>query len=197
MKDDFGTVFRAMPRVEPANDPAETAGPVLTVPGAPLAFHVMAKPTGAVCNLDCDGWATARRQGASRADGGLRETGLPARPQRPVQLRQRPQMETLPRSRAAASSLGQAISPDVPFRGAHCEDRGADARRVTDFGGWPEEALADPAGPRTLMPEVDELLRRRPGSGTGPEAQALRSTGEVSPPWGDAGSGSREVGSMA
>ena len=29
-------------------------GPVLTVPGAPLAFHVMAKPTGAVCNLDCE-----------------------------------------------------------------------------------------------------------------------------------------------
>ena len=33
---------------------AEAAGPVLTVPGAPLAFHVMAKPTGAVCNLDCE-----------------------------------------------------------------------------------------------------------------------------------------------
>jgi hypothetical protein len=33
---------------------AETAGPVLTVPGAPLAFHVMAKPTGAICNLDCE-----------------------------------------------------------------------------------------------------------------------------------------------
>src|SRR5271166_5516390 len=29
------------------------AGPLLTVPGAPLAFHVMAKPTGAICNLDC------------------------------------------------------------------------------------------------------------------------------------------------
>jgi len=27
---------------------------VLTVPGAPLAFHVMSKPTGAVCNLDCE-----------------------------------------------------------------------------------------------------------------------------------------------
>ena len=32
---------------------AETVGPVLTMPVAPLAFHVMAKPTGAVCNLDC------------------------------------------------------------------------------------------------------------------------------------------------
>ncbi|MFL5925692.1 MAG: radical SAM protein [Gaiellaceae bacterium] len=33
----------------------ETApGPVLTVPGAPAAFHVMAKPTGATCNLDCE-----------------------------------------------------------------------------------------------------------------------------------------------
>ena len=30
------------------------AGPVLTMPGAPLAFHVMAKPTGATCNLDCE-----------------------------------------------------------------------------------------------------------------------------------------------
>jgi uncharacterized protein len=29
-------------------------GPVLTVPGAPAAFHVMAKPTGATCNLDCE-----------------------------------------------------------------------------------------------------------------------------------------------
>ena len=37
----------------PPGDPARR-GPVLTVPGAPLAFHVMAKPTGAVCNLDCE-----------------------------------------------------------------------------------------------------------------------------------------------
>ena len=28
--------------------------PCLTMPGAPLAFHVMAKPTGAICNLDCE-----------------------------------------------------------------------------------------------------------------------------------------------
>ena len=26
---------------------------VLTVPDAPRAFHVLAKPTGAICNLDC------------------------------------------------------------------------------------------------------------------------------------------------
>jgi len=32
----------------------EAAGPVLTMPGAPVAFHVMAKPTGAICNLDCE-----------------------------------------------------------------------------------------------------------------------------------------------
>src|ERR1700760_1138609 len=32
---------------------AEAAGPVLTRQDAPAAFHVMAKPTGAVCNLDC------------------------------------------------------------------------------------------------------------------------------------------------
>src|SRR6266581_5454847 len=41
--------------VGPVHDlSAETTGPVLTMPGAPLAFHVMAKPTGAVCNLDCE-----------------------------------------------------------------------------------------------------------------------------------------------
>ena len=27
---------------------------ILTMPHAPLAFHVMAKPTGATCNLDCE-----------------------------------------------------------------------------------------------------------------------------------------------
>lgn len=36
----------------PAGGLSETAGPVLTVPRAPPAFHVMAKPTGAICNLD-------------------------------------------------------------------------------------------------------------------------------------------------
>jgi uncharacterized protein len=29
------------------------AGPLLTVANAPAAFHLLAKPTGAVCNLDC------------------------------------------------------------------------------------------------------------------------------------------------
>jgi uncharacterized protein len=32
----------------------DSAGPVLTVSDAPVAFHVMAKPTGAICNLDCE-----------------------------------------------------------------------------------------------------------------------------------------------
>jgi hypothetical protein len=32
----------------------DAPGAVLTKPGAPRAFHVMAKPTGATCNLDCD-----------------------------------------------------------------------------------------------------------------------------------------------
>jgi uncharacterized protein len=32
----------------------QAPGPILTVPGAPSAFHVMAKPTGATCNLDCE-----------------------------------------------------------------------------------------------------------------------------------------------
>ena len=30
------------------------AAGILTMPAAPRAFHVMAKPTGATCNLDCD-----------------------------------------------------------------------------------------------------------------------------------------------
>jgi len=34
--------------------PFERPGPLLTKPSAPRAFHVMAKPTGATCNLDCD-----------------------------------------------------------------------------------------------------------------------------------------------
>jgi len=38
----------------PVHGPSQAAGPVLTVPGAPLAFHVMAKPAGAICNLDCE-----------------------------------------------------------------------------------------------------------------------------------------------
>lgn len=40
----------------PGPPTGEVAGPRLPVPGpvsAPRAFHVMAKPTGAICNLDC------------------------------------------------------------------------------------------------------------------------------------------------
>ena len=37
--------------MDPSTEPAM---PVLTMPNAPLAFHVMAKPTGATCNLDCE-----------------------------------------------------------------------------------------------------------------------------------------------
>lgn len=33
---------------------ASSPGPVLTRGDAPAAFHVMAKPTGAICNLDCE-----------------------------------------------------------------------------------------------------------------------------------------------
>jgi uncharacterized protein len=33
---------------------AESRTPIRTIPNAPAAFHVMAKPTGAVCNLDCE-----------------------------------------------------------------------------------------------------------------------------------------------
>jgi sulfatase maturation enzyme AslB (radical SAM superfamily) len=33
---------------------ASGAASVLTRPDAPAPFHVMAKPTGAVCNLHCE-----------------------------------------------------------------------------------------------------------------------------------------------
>ncbi|HSC51359.1 MAG TPA: hypothetical protein VLD16_13940, partial [Gaiellaceae bacterium] len=33
--------------------PTGQVAPILTVPDAPPAFHLLAKPTGAVCNLDC------------------------------------------------------------------------------------------------------------------------------------------------
>src|SRR3990172_2023936 len=33
---------------------AQTASGLLTVPDAPRAFHLLAKPTGAICNLDCE-----------------------------------------------------------------------------------------------------------------------------------------------
>jgi uncharacterized protein len=32
----------------------QTASGILTVPDAPPAFHLLAKPTGAICNLDCE-----------------------------------------------------------------------------------------------------------------------------------------------
>jgi serine-type anaerobic sulfatase-maturating enzyme len=35
-------------------DAAKADNAVLTMPVAPLAFHLMAKPTGAICNLDCE-----------------------------------------------------------------------------------------------------------------------------------------------
>lgn len=37
-----------------SGDSGESGQPILTMPRAPLAFHVMAKPTGAICNLDCE-----------------------------------------------------------------------------------------------------------------------------------------------
>ena len=38
----------------PTAESASAGSPLLTAPGAPAAFHMMAKPTGAVCNLDCE-----------------------------------------------------------------------------------------------------------------------------------------------
>jgi len=58
-----------------------TAPTVLAVPGAPLAFHVMAKPTGVTCNLDCEYCFFCPRRCCTRAaDSGwppdLQETYL-------------------------------------------------------------------------------------------------------------------------
>ena len=41
------------PAMPEAATELEAADPILTMPDAPPAFHVMAKPTGAQCNLDC------------------------------------------------------------------------------------------------------------------------------------------------
>ena len=38
-------------RIVPESAPIDLPAPA--VPGAPPAFHLLAKPTGAVCNLDC------------------------------------------------------------------------------------------------------------------------------------------------
>src|SRR5215467_1664042 len=48
---------RPMPPAGPDQDGSAGTPPppgIPTMPGAPTAFHVMAKPTGAVCNLDCE-----------------------------------------------------------------------------------------------------------------------------------------------
>src|SRR5271166_4670226 len=37
----------------PMSTVGEAVGPVLTMADAPPAFHLLAKPTGAICNLDC------------------------------------------------------------------------------------------------------------------------------------------------
>src|SRR5271170_1655650 len=36
------------------SEPSALLGRLLTPPDAPRAFHVMTKPTGAICNLDCE-----------------------------------------------------------------------------------------------------------------------------------------------
>ena len=46
-------MVESTPGTSRTTDP-ESGGPVLTMPSAPLAFHLMAKPTGAICNLDCE-----------------------------------------------------------------------------------------------------------------------------------------------
>src|SRR3979409_1830537 len=39
---------------DPVGGVSEGGASVLSMPGAPRAFHLMSKPTGAVCNLDCE-----------------------------------------------------------------------------------------------------------------------------------------------
>ena len=44
-----------MPRSRGESRPSDLDGaPVMTAPTAARAFHVMSKPTGAICNLDCE-----------------------------------------------------------------------------------------------------------------------------------------------
>src|SRR3954470_5287405 len=43
-----------VPMIADTPGPAASGFPLLTLADAPKAFHVMAKPTGAICNLDCE-----------------------------------------------------------------------------------------------------------------------------------------------
>ena len=75
-------------------------------PGYQAFFRHVAKPM--------DITATPRRPGSRRADANLRRAGRPARPRRPLHLRQRPQMETLPRQQTRR--LRQARDSSRPTR---------------------------------------------------------------------------------
>jgi uncharacterized protein len=77
--------FAASPHGEP--------GQHYLCPGYKAFFHHIAKPMDTMAGL------LARRPGPDRAHGHLRRAGLPARPQRTLPLRQRPQVEALPRRR--------------------------------------------------------------------------------------------------
>ena len=89
---------------------------VSTVHDAPPAFHLLAKPTGAVCNLDCAYCFFLSKEmlyPGSRfrmADDMLGRTSGSPWPQRPLHLRLRPQVEALPRRRISRLTTNR-LSP--------------------------------------------------------------------------------------
>ena len=73
-----------------ATSPYGEPGQHYLCPGYKAFFRHVTKPMDTMAML-------LRAAGTRRANGDLCRAGLPARPQRPLPLRQRPQMETLPR----------------------------------------------------------------------------------------------------
>ena len=83
-----------------ATSPYGEPGQHYLCPGYKEFFHHVSEPMRAMSALLRAG------QRARRADGRLRRRGRPARPQRPVHLRQRPQVETLPRHHPSTLTVG-------------------------------------------------------------------------------------------
>ena len=83
-----------------ATSPYGEPGQHYLCPGYKEFFHHIREPMEAMCR------AAAREPGTVRADGRLRQGGRPARPQRPLHLRQRQEVEALPRHHPRPATAG-------------------------------------------------------------------------------------------
>ena len=90
----------AAPRTASRPRPTARPGQHYLCPGYKAFFHHVDRP------MRIDGRPARGRPRAGRADAGLRHRGRPPRPQRPLHVRQRPQMEALPRSQLLSTAGG-------------------------------------------------------------------------------------------